>query len=437
MNLICSAPRVPPSNYQRDVHPDLDRSVLRALQVDPEARYQDAGGFRQQLTDVLDAIHPGTELSHVREVVEMITGARPPSGALTIDVTAQFVEPGDYTRSDSHEHSTEVASTSSAPSQSASAASRSALSRSYSGEFPFWVRGESGVSIGPQNYWDMIDGLRRMDQRSEPLISIDGVRWLELQEFARLTGQEGLFRPRQRPAKRPDDDTEVKRSSLLSQLAELHASAANGSLEIDFTSGAAELAEVFFANGEINHVVSTHPQLQSPEILMRDTVLTRAQIPALMHQLVSDRRPIEELAAADGWHEAADLRAREIRVRLAALLSESADMRFRAKDAPPLEYPPVKVLPMLPGIVHEAIPARTLRTLLGARLGMSLAPRSGFEETISAMNLSQDEFVAVQHLIEGDRIEDLVEKNPEYETFYLYLAHLLLEIGALRATAVP
>src|SRR5205085_10633572 len=42
MNLICKSERDPPSKFKDDIPPELDSAVLRALEIEKDARYQSA-----------------------------------------------------------------------------------------------------------------------------------------------------------------------------------------------------------------------------------------------------------------------------------------------------------------------------------------------------------------------------------------------------------
>ncbi|MEZ4287944.1 MAG: serine/threonine-protein kinase [Polyangiales bacterium] len=60
----------PPSKYRPEVPIEVDEVILRALQPQPEARYQDADQFRAALSRVLSAVSGGSPSSDLASLVE-------------------------------------------------------------------------------------------------------------------------------------------------------------------------------------------------------------------------------------------------------------------------------------------------------------------------------------------------------------------------------
>lgn len=424
MNLICLAPRIPPSVYRKDVHPDLDRCVLRALQIDPEARYQDAVGFQKQLIDVLDKLHPDIQDADVRDIVQVLLGEKPAPPTLALEASAAVTD-GDYTRTDSSENSTELTSMPAGMIPVFTESEKPGRGLSYRGGFPFWARSGSDA-IGPQNYWDVLDWLKRLPPTGPlPEISVDGEDWASLERFARLTGQEGIFLRRRMAL----DRSNRIESSFLAALAALHRARESGTLVVDFPSGSAEIR---FSQGKIASVISSHPQLQTPDILVRESIMTQAEVPAFIHRALCEERSLEDVAMSDGWNDPEQVRSRTIRQRLATLLSELVDLNFRRGEPVGSGALAMSPLPLLPVIVHEAISARSLKAMLSGRMRSELVPTERLVLELDALELGEEEESAVRQLLRAERIDAWLERQPEYETLYLYLAYLLLEIGLVK-----
>jgi serine/threonine protein kinase len=423
MNLICSAPRIAPSAHHKDVHPDLDRAVLRAIQVDPDARYQDAGGFQKQLLDVLDVINPGIRMADMRDVFEMLLGIKPAPSSFHLEVEADVLE---ETVTDSSESETRkgVLPAGLIPVRTESSR-RPSRSNSFHGEFPFWAR-TNREAMGPQNYWDMLHWLKRTVQpNNEAEISTDGSSFVPLALFARLTGQQGLF-----GGHKPPEGRGLRvQSGLVAALAGLHRSRSTGILAVNSPSGS---ACVHFFEGNISSVISSHPQLQTPEILIDESVLRSPDLPATVHQVLKTREPIEDVAASDGWQDAGELRRRTTKLRLSTLLGEEAlAAEFHPGEAPEDAVPGIEPFSLLADVIHETLSVRSLRTMLARRMKGELTVSERFPQEIEAMKLDPEDTDALKRLISSESIETWLERYPEDEAAHLHLAYLLFEIGLL------
>jgi len=166
--------------------------------------------------------------------------------------------------------------------------------------------------------------------------------------------------------------------------------------------------------------------------LIRESVLRPADVPSVMHQIVRENRPIEEVAVGDGWHDAGELHAKTIKLRLTTLLGE--DVVTAEFHPEPTSTPITNAIPLLPllyAIVHDTVSARRLKTILQGRLNTRLAASDRFSHEIEAMNLGGQEVAALRNLVASKRIATWLERYPDDEAPYLHLAYLLLEIGLL------
>jgi serine/threonine protein kinase len=81
MNLICTGPRVPPSRSMRDVPPELDAVVLRAIDPDPTARFASAAELQHALAELLPYFAARILPSDMRRIVDGVLGRTPSAAA--------------------------------------------------------------------------------------------------------------------------------------------------------------------------------------------------------------------------------------------------------------------------------------------------------------------------------------------------------------------
>ncbi|MBI2372733.1 MAG: protein kinase [Deltaproteobacteria bacterium] len=77
--LICDSERPAPSQFNPEVPPQLDLVVLQALEAKRDRRFSTAAEFQSSLVDILATMHPRLQKSHVREVVEVLSGKKEPT----------------------------------------------------------------------------------------------------------------------------------------------------------------------------------------------------------------------------------------------------------------------------------------------------------------------------------------------------------------------
>ena len=102
---IMSEAPAPASSINPDVPPGLDAVLARALDKDPDERYQDAGEMREAIAAVAEGIDLAVEPAAVErkgrpKKAEKTTGESPGTGALQEALTIGDSEPGAYGRED-------------------------------------------------------------------------------------------------------------------------------------------------------------------------------------------------------------------------------------------------------------------------------------------------------------------------------------------------
>lgn len=80
MNAICKGKRVPPSTRLKDVPPELDQIVLKALQPDPDQRHESATVMQKELFAVLAQLRGRVAPADIRAVQRGLTRGLPAAG---------------------------------------------------------------------------------------------------------------------------------------------------------------------------------------------------------------------------------------------------------------------------------------------------------------------------------------------------------------------
>jgi serine/threonine protein kinase len=426
MTEIRHGERFPPSRFRRDVHPDLDRCVLRALQPDPEGRYQDARGFQTELLDVLEQIHPGIQPPDIIKAVEdLIAGEsdkskRSPSQQA--EVPTIETDPPTQKRSPSH----------SGPSFQDSRPGgarnnrRDTPARAYTGAVPFWVRAKGGDPSGPHGYFESLAHLKKIPLANAE-ISADGESWVELAEFARLTGQEGLFGARREPK------NGLRNVTLLEMLARIGREKLSGTLSLggDNQKRGPLPAELDFIDGAPTFVSTSTAQMAMPEVLVQEGLINTTDVPTLLHESLANGLSLEILVSAKHWTDAGAFRARIMKLRLSSLIDARAELFFDAEATPRGDRFASSILHLLPDAVHRGLSLRGLTMALGRRFSVPLRPAPDFSRALEAFELRRQEAHVARHLSQGSSIKTWVDSVPEYESLYLSVALVLLEAGLL------
>jgi serine/threonine protein kinase len=186
MNLICTGPRVPPSRSMRDVPPELDAVVLRAIDPDPTARFASAAELQHALIGEIQLefeddegppalpeddtpLHTHADSSRVLSVAdrraELLAHTPPWQGVVT---QLQRTNP------DGTPH---------------------AYDAGYRGPTPFWLKNEEDIIWGPVDHRSLRNYLSTDTERAVHrfMLASTGTQWIDLDAFAILSGQEALL----------------------------------------------------------------------------------------------------------------------------------------------------------------------------------------------------------------------------------------------------
>jgi serine/threonine protein kinase len=82
--IICDSDRPPPSRFNPEVSPELDASVLKALEIDRERRFQSSNEMLATVVDALSQLRPKLVRNDVREVIDVLNGKASPPVEMTV-----------------------------------------------------------------------------------------------------------------------------------------------------------------------------------------------------------------------------------------------------------------------------------------------------------------------------------------------------------------
>jgi serine/threonine protein kinase len=420
MNLIVHGERTPPSHIKPDVPVALDACVLRALQSDPEARYQNARGFRAQLLDVLLEMKQNVQPEDVRQLVNVL--AKGPQLPTAPEVPTLVARPA------------EISGPGVDPSGpgSPSARGKSAPIAAHRGTSPFWLR-DGQKESGPLEYFDAMVKIKK-SAPSLPItaISADQVAWMPLSTFSTLSGQESLVRSTRSEAGGRSAPWGSREQSVVGAIFDVGQRRLTGRLMASTGPIDQLRTELHIKDGRPCYVYSESLRLQLPQFLIDESVVDAARMPAMMHTVLQTGKTLISVVQANCASDRGDLWAACMQRRLLEFTQAEALHGFDASL--PVEIDPFDgLLPkLLPQLVHQALSLRDLRSRLGDRLTAPTERTDRFSVELASLSLDKVELVAAMQLASGTPIAQWIEDTSELETLYLYLGYVLLETGLLR-----
>lgn len=426
MTAICSGPRLPPSRFRKDIDPSLDACVLRALNPDPEGRHQTAEGMQTELLELLETLHPPIHSDDVRAAVQTLLGKRPSSGSYSLpDVTisARGGIAGWEAGFDSKPTETsESPGDSAPPPRQGSQPSRPG----FRGAHPFWIQ-RLGETIGPVQYWELTKELAAAAREKEVVeVSVDGSSWIDIDTFAARSGIDSLS-PIEEDELTAESHGDFEDFSLVQVLASLAQRGSTGRLRIAGHRNS-EGVTVHLEGGELTHVEARAPQLQTPELMVNEGLIQPAEIPALIHQVLSEDATLEELSEQIGWGDAAAFWRRMMKRKLLSVLEIETEYDFY-EGTRRRSRRRVSLSALLPELIGEGMSSVGIRRRLGERLAANLRPHARLDRRLDQFEPRPDQRDAVSMLRRAGSIKNAIQAHPDEETALLVWGYLLLEAG--------
>jgi serine/threonine-protein kinase len=451
MNLICKGVREPPSRHKSDVPPELDACVLRALEIDRDARYTDAQEFQSRLLEILPSLRARILPSDVRTTVDMLLGKNEAAAPGDRPVSSSELTPDSSSGDESSAFELRARASRyldetremlrSSPSIDIDVAEpvsygahRMDTSRpKYFGPHPFFVRGADTIATEPLDYFTALAVLKagiENPRGGNPEISATQTTWYDVPTFVRLTGQGAVLRM-------ATDDMprhvaiagNLESTSVASMFGRLWRDRATGRLIMSNESGGRKThRELHLVDGRPTFAYSSSLKLQTPEYLIASRLITEDQIPELVRLSLIEQRPIEEIAAQLKSIDIRQLRGGLMLERLGDVFSwTSGQLIF---DTAPLESrPPMEetLLALLPALVERAVGVPRLRNLLAQHLDKPLVRSKRFARGTRDMLLSPEALRTVQRLGSGEPLISLIRDEPYLERVHLVTAYAFIE----------
>ncbi len=317
-------------------------------------------------------------------------------------------------------------------------ASYGLVGRAYDGEQPFWIQNHESYVFGPVSYEEALtivkaESLARYAEAA--LISGDRKSWIDLVEFAKLTGQPILLRSVEEriPARVTFHGVLTKRTmtSVLGALAQRNAT---GRLYVTDTAHHTRASrEIELVNGRPTNVYAHAESLQLPEMLVQKRFVPASMMRELIHRAVVQRRPLEVLAGEQVGIDFSQYQTVFLKDRLVDIFDWPAG-RFAFDDTvrPEHTVPFARsVYALLLEMVGRKFSTSSLRHHLQDLMNLKLRPSELFEQWLPELGLSPPLTEAAQRLAKGKKLSGLIKR--EDEKTMLSIAYVLVETELLRA----
>jgi serine/threonine protein kinase len=310
----------------------------------------------------------------------------------------------------------------------------------YKGGDPFWVLDHNNESMGPLVYSDALRVVRSEGEAGNgatTFISHDGETWMAAQEFVRLSGQEALLH-RPLPAKLTDKRTlagKLDGGTLTSLFARVAKEGSTGRLlfeSVDF--GEKSYAELHLVNGKPTFVFVTDLSLQLPQILVRKKLIEERMIPRVLHRVLADESPLEDIVERQTMLDLRSYRAAFMKERLYYIFDlKRCEYRLDSEVLPASAKPfSPSLLALLPEFVYRRMSANELRHIVWPKIELRLQRSERFNAAIAEMGLTDAQLNIVRRLAKGPSLSEPIKKcELKEEKLYLTMAYILLECELL------
>lgn len=309
-----------------------------------------------------------------------------------------------------------------------------ALLLGYEGPHPFWVRTKDGVTYGPISHLDAIAALRVEAQNraiEHASISSTRQRWMDATTFCVLTGQEILVDPhasREKELPKSAISGRLERISMVSLFARLARDRVTGRLVV--SNGLAR-REMVLIDGRPSFVYANAEELQIPELLVDKKIVTQEQIAEILHWVVLEARPIEEVVAHRAGYDISRYYASFMKERLLELFrwrhgSYAVEQTTMISHSSPFI---ASLLQLLLEMVQRTRSPEELRHLLSGYFDTRFERSERFNRCVADMRLTDAQLSAVAPF--GGRTLAGSLRSSRDEKLALALAYTLIESDLL------
>lgn len=302
----------------------------------------------------------------------------------------------------------------------------------------FWLRRRGSAPMGPLETDAVLAELElRLDDggRESLEVSTDGFRWMDLETWAELLGEEVVARDPALP--RTEFSGTLKAFSLSAVFGHLARTKQSGRLVLlRYGDRGVERRELHLDGGRLVNVCSSHDLLRSWIQLTRDPRVPPDELTAVLHRSLREGVPAAELLSPQLEGLLRSSRARLMQAALQQTCTWSTAHFGFDVHAPVLPAPgsPLGLLRLLPGLISRAKSSKELRADLDKVMHVPLDRSERFDDEVAAMALRP---VALERLAPFGHGYTLLESIAQSggladEKLPLVLGYLLLELGLLR-----
>lgn len=309
-----------------------------------------------------------------------------------------------------------------------------ALLTGYEGPHPFWVRTKDGATFGPISHLDAIAALRIEAQNraiEHASISSTRQRWMDATTFCVLTGQEMLVDPhatREKELPKSAISGRLDRISMVSLFARLARERVTGRLVV--ANGLAR-REMVLVDGRPSFIYANAGELQIPELLVEKKIVSQEQIAEILHWVVLESRPIEEVVAHRAGYDIARYYASFMKERLLELFRWRSGA-YAVEQTTMISHSTPFVGSLLQLLLEMVMRTRTpeeLRSLLSAHAETRFERSERFSRCVADMRLNDAQLLAVAPF--GGRTLAGSLRSSRDEKLALALAYTLIEADLL------
>jgi hypothetical protein len=307
----------------------------------------------------------------------------------------------------------------------------------FEGGPPFFVRNRDGSVLGPMSFGELTRHLERRAAVPPRDVSGDGVVWIDLPTFASLSGLDYLA-PDPVPVRNVTMLGMLEKRSLVATLARLARSRSTGRLVIMETgSGKVQRREIDVIQGAPTFVYSDRPDLQLPSLLVRRELVPQALLPEIANQVLRSQEPFIDVV----------LRRTGVDVfqHWPALMGERFAEIFSwrygkfAFDASAMLRASTPFTPSLLNLLTEGVQRGFMRNELLQKLdrvmNLRLVPTDRFQVELPELQLTRAQETAVQRLLEGRPLGELLKRHAADGHVQLIMAYTLTEAELFATTA--
>jgi hypothetical protein len=305
----------------------------------------------------------------------------------------------------------------------------------YAGSHGIWVRDPDERTLGPLDYKDSLQLLKKVAERGkgDRLWLSDGKVWMNATKFVKLTGQQAVLRRPPLPDPRGQLYGSLVDTPLPALCAAITREQLTGRIYFKHDNGAEDgRLEIHLVNGAPTFVLSDLLELGLPSMLVSKGLVAEPMLPKLIVDVIGTEKPLAEICA----HEGIDV-GKHLSLFMRENLAELVRWRGQGTFSFDATVMPGSVKPLAPSM-FSVIPELVYRTSALHELIHAISqwaetplPRSDhFDEMLKALNLSRQNATIASRFGAPRTIAQTLGGSYENK-LHLTIAYILVESDML------